>query len=346
MADQRIDNSRPGSRVSTMDEVARLAGVSKSTVSRALQGDVRVKPATRDRIVSLARRHGYAVNSNARKLRQKRSNAIAVVIHLPIHASPAWSGPFVFQLLAEVSNGLWTRHQDVLLCSPESDRRLAYQDMLASKGVDGIIFLGQGADDEWLRDLVRTNAPFVVWGAVDAHSRYCTVGSDNMRGGMLVGQRFCAMGRTRVLFVGNRAHSEMEWRWDGLVSALRERDPDAAPDYVEVADFSFETACARVTAHLDALSTLPPDAIFAGSDEIARAVIMVLQERGLRVPDNVSVIGYDDAPIATHIRPALSTVRQDIRQASNLLVEKLFQLIDGGRPRSAMLPTELIVRDT
>jgi DNA-binding LacI/PurR family transcriptional regulator len=329
-----------------MDEVARIAGVSKSTVSRALQHDVRVKPATRDRIAALARKHGYAVNSNARKLRQKRSNAVAVVIHLPLHATPAWSGPFVFQLLAEVANGLWMRRQDLLLCSPESDSRHAYQDMLASKGVDGIIFLGQGADDEWLLELARTNAPFVVWGSVGKTNLYCTVGSDNFLGGGLVGRRFNALGRNRVLFVGNREHPELGQRWEGMVAALRERDPALVPDYAEVSDFSFETARERIAAHLRDSPAPPPDAVFAGSDEIARAAIMVLQDLGLHIPDDVSVVGYDDAPTAAHMRPMLTTVRQDTRQASNLLVEKLFQMIDGGRPKSATLSTELIVRET
>jgi DNA-binding LacI/PurR family transcriptional regulator len=317
--------------------------VAKSTVSRALQNDPRVKADTRKRIVELARKHGYAVNANARKLRQQRSNTIALVLHLPPSVAPGAAAPFIFQLLADVANGLWVRGQDLLLCSPESDQPLTYQTMLASKGADGIIFLGQGAGDGWLRDLARTRAPFVVWGAADPGGDYCAVGSDNFKGGVLVGRRFATMDRTRILFVGNREHPEMSQRWAGLKSAVAER-ADASLSAMEVPDFSFETALAHVAARLSDPAQPRPDAIFAASDTMAMAAIVAAQDAGLDVPDDITVVGYNDMPTAAHFRPALTTVRQDTREAGALLVEKLFQILDGGRPSSALLPTELIVR--
>jgi DNA-binding LacI/PurR family transcriptional regulator len=330
----------------TMEDVARLAGVSTATVSRALQGDPRVKSGTQERIVALANKHGYAVNSNARKLRQKRSNTIAVVIHLPPDTTPQWSGPFVFQLMADVANGLWLRHQDLLLCSPEGNQRGAYQSIVASKGADGIIFLGQGPNDQWLRELARTRAPFVVWGAVEDRPRYCTVGSDNLSGGRHVGERFIGLGRRRILFLGNRDHPEMKQRWEGLLHALRDKGSSVTLDYAQVPDFSFEAALKSVTAYFAGHKDAIPDAIFSGSDEIARAAIMAAQDIGLKIPEDVSIIGYDDAPIAAHMRPRLTTVRQDTRVAASILVEKLFQIVDGGRPASTMIPAELIVRET
>lgn len=330
-----------------MEDIAALAGLSTSTVSRALQGDSRIRPATRERVAALARKHGYAVNSNARKLRLSRSNTIAIVIHLPPSASPEWSGPFIFQLLTDVANGLWLRGQDLLLVPPESDRPHAYQSLLASKGADGIIFLGQGASDDWLLDLTRTNAPFVVWGAVEDAPTYCTVGSDNRKGGALVARRFLELGRRHILFVGNRRHPEMAQRWDGLKAALDASGGAYALDYVEVGDFTFDTALAAVRRHFAALpDDRRPDAIFAASDEFALATLAAADEAGIGIPGDMSLIGYDDLPSASHVRPALTTVRQDTRQAGALLVEKLFQMIDGGRPSSATIPTELVVRQT
>lgn len=330
-----------------MEDIARLAGLSKSTVSRALQEDPRIRPATRERIAALAKKHGYAVNTNARKLRLSRSNTIAVVIHLPPAASPEWSGPFIFQLLTDVANQLWLRRQDLLLVPPESGQPSAYQSILASKGADGIIFLGQGANDKWLLDLARTNAPFVVWGAVERQPRYCTVGSDNRKGGALVAQRFLELGRQRILFVGNRHHLEMAQRFEGMKAELDAGGASYNLGYVEVSDFTFDSALAAVLGHLsDRTGTELPDAIFAASDEFALAALAAIDELGLDVPTDVSVIGYDDLPSATHVRPALTTVRQDTRQAGALLVEKLFQMIDGGRPASTMIPTELVVRQT
>lgn len=332
-------------RVTTMEELAALAGVAKSTVSRALQNDPRVKPATRKRIADLARKHGYAVNTNARRLRQKRSNTIAVVLHLPPTVTSGSAAPFIFQLLADVANGLWMRGQDLLLCSPENDRPEAYQMMLASKGADGIIFLGQGAGDAWLRELARTRATFVVWGDAGAEAEYCVVGSDNFKGGVLVGRRFRSLHRTCILFLGNRAHPEMARRWEGLVSVL-EGAQGVSVRAVDVADFGFETAEAHVRDLLADPSAPRPDAIFAASDTMAMGAIAAIQAAGLRTPEDISVVGYNDVPAAAYHRPALTTVRQDTRQAGNLLVEKLFQIMDGGRPPSAVLPTELIVRET
>lgn len=332
-------------RVTTMDDIAELAGVAKSTVSRALQGDARVKPATRERIAALARKHGYAVNSNARKLRQKRSNTIAVGMHLPMGLAHGSTTSFVFQLLAAVANGLWIRRQDLLLCSPESERPLAYHDMLASKGADGIIFLGQGPSDDWLRSLARTNAPFVVWGAIQPGAPYCTVGSDNHAGGILVGQRFRTLRRKRVAFLGSRDHPEFAQRYEGLKQGLG-ADGEHEVVGLDVDDFSFERALDRMKAYLKDPMNERPDAIFAASDTFAMAAIEAIQAEGLTIPDDVSIIGYDDMAMAAHFNPSLTTVRQDTQQAGSLLVEKLFQILDGGRPTSTALPTQLVVRAT
>ncbi len=331
--------------LTTMDDIARLAKVSKPTVSRAFKDSPLVKPATKERILAIARRHGYSVNSNAQKLRTNRTNTVAVVMHLPPQSSEHASAPFFFQLLNDVARGLWVRRHDLLLCSPEADDAYSYEVMISSKRADGIIFLGQGPGDKWLKDLARTRVPFVVWGAVDAHSSYCTVGSDNRRGGMLAGQRFAELGRDRIVFVGNRSHPEMEQRRQGLeVSSRSTRKPAEIID-LEIPDFTFETGYSAMAAYLT--RTGPgPNAVFCGSDAVAMGVVVALLEAKLKVPDDVSVIGYNDLPIAQYFRLPLTTIRQDTFQAGSLLVEKLFQIFDGGKPRSTKVPTELVIRQT
>lgn len=326
----------------TMEDIALLANVSKPTVSRALQDSPLVNAETKSRIVAIARRYGYSVNRNAQKLRGKRTNTIAVVLDFPSYPGKRVSDPFIFELLADVAKALAIRHQDLLLCSPDVDEAHAYQAMLASKGADGIIFLGQGARDRWLRELGRTNAPFVVWGAVDDDRAYCAVGSDNRRGGVLAGKRFAQLKRKRVLFLGNLSHRELAQRREGLEEGL---GPDATITDLEISDFSYEASYAACKEMLSA-SSLRPDAVFAASDTVAMAVVVALRESGLRVPEDVSVIGYNDIPYAEHFAPPLTTIRQDTNQAGSLLVEKLFQMLDGGRPASIRLPTELVLRGT
>src|SRR3984885_763162 len=236
--------------LTTMDDIARLAKVSKPTVSRAFKDSPLVKSATKERILTIARRHGYSVNWNAQKLRTNRTHTIAVVMHLPQQSSEHASAPFFFQLLNDVAKGLWVRRHDLLLCSPEADDAYSYEVMISSKRADGIIFLGQGPGDKWLKDLARTRVPFVVWGAVDEHSSYCTVGSDNKKGGSLAGQRFAEMGREHIVFVGNRSHPEMEQRRQGLASAMVLAGDSAKIIDLEIPDFTFETGHSAMKAFL------------------------------------------------------------------------------------------------
>ncbi len=343
---RRVMSAMPAKRktLTSMDEIARLARVAKSTVSRAFQDSPLLNPATKARILAIARRHGYTVNANAQKLRTNRTNTIAVVMHLP-HTSESAAAPFFFQLLNDVAQGLWVRHHDLLLCSPEADDAYYYESMISSKRADGIIFLGQGPGDKWLRDLARTRVPFVVWGAADDRASYCTVGSDNRKGGILTGQRFAQLGRRRVLFVGNRAHPEMEHRRRGLEAAMKAAGNAAEIVDVEIPDFTFETGYSAMTAYL-ARKRARPDAVFAGSDSVAMGVVMALREANLQVPGDVSVIGYNDLPSARYFLLPLTTIRQDTHQAGGLLVEKLFQMLDGAKPTSARVPTELVIRQT
>jgi DNA-binding LacI/PurR family transcriptional regulator len=314
-------------------------------VSRALQDSPLVQRQTKERVIAVAAKYGYSVNRHAQRLRSKRTNTIAVVLHLPPSYGRAVAAPFIFQLLADVSRALSIRHQDLLLCSAETDEAPAYERMLASKGADALIFLGQGAGTGWLDDLARTHAPFVVWGAVDDDQGFCAVGSDNLKGGMLAGRRFAEMGRENVLFVGDRAHAEIELRRQGLERGLKQAGRGVTIRDLSLADFSFESAYAVMQDFLQNGGERP-DAVFAASDTIAMAVIVALQEAGLQVPRDTSVIGYNDIAYAAHFSPPLTTVRQDTHQGGTLLVEKLFQILDGAKPPSVKLPTELIVRGT
>jgi DNA-binding LacI/PurR family transcriptional regulator len=148
-----------------------------------------------------------------------------------------------------------------------------------------------------------------------------------------------------VLFVGNRAHPEMEQRRQGLEAGLLAAATGAEVTDLEIPDFTFETGYAAMTEYLSRKS-IRPDAVFAGSDSVAMGVIIALQTANLQVPADVSVIGYNDLPIAQHFQLPLTTIRQDTQQAGGLLVEKLFQILDGGKPRSAKVPTQLVIRQT
>jgi DNA-binding LacI/PurR family transcriptional regulator len=323
-----------------MDDIARLAGVSKPTVSRALQDSPLVSDETKRKILEIARRHGYVVNRNAQNLRRRRSDTIAVVIDFPHLPENRLSDPFHFELLGNIANALSVRQQDVLLCSSLSAQAGGFEHLLSNKGVDGIIFMGQSGHHDEFRALAKAGVPFVVCGAHLEDTNYCVVGSDNMLGGRLVAQHFRSLKRKRAMFLGPHGHIEIGQRHQGFVE-----DWGAAVEDLEVPDLSFIGARDAMRTRLDS-GKPAPDALFAGSDTMALGALAALREHGIDVPTACNVCGYDDSPLALHHSPALTTVRQDTRIAGAILVERLMQSMQGTPAPSILLPTDLIVRST
>ena len=323
-----------------MDDIARLAGVSKPTVSRALQDSPLVSDETKQKILDIAKRHGYVVNRSAQNLRRRRTDTIALVIDFPHLPENRLSDPFHFELLGNIANALAVRQQDVLLCSEQSAHQGGFEHLLSNKGVDGIIFLGQAGRHEEFRALAKAGVPFVVWGAHRSDASYCIVGSDNALGGRLAAQRFRGLKRKRAMFLGPRGHIEIEQRHRGFAEAW-----GGAVEELEVPDLSFIASRDAMLARLDSGKALP-DALFAGSDTMAMGALAALRERDIDVPASCSVCGYDDSPSAVHHSPPLTTIRQDTRMAGAILVERLMQTIQGTSAASVLLPTDLIARAT
>jgi DNA-binding LacI/PurR family transcriptional regulator len=329
----------------TMQDIAELAGVSLSTVSRSLRDSPLVKPEVKALIQALAEKQGYSVNLNARKLRQKRSNTIAVVLDFQSFPRSRLSDPFMFQLLADVANALGSRDKDLLLCSPSVEKKHAYQSILNSKGADGIIFLGHGERYDYFKALAKTGAPFVAWGATSDSESYCCIGSDNYRGGQLVAEHFSLLKSPRSLFVGlGGQHIEMQQRWEGFRDSLRSRHLDSDVQRIILPDLSFESAERAFNTWLQTASL--PNAIFAATDLVALAILSVLKRQDIKVPSAVSVVGFDDIALASYGAPTLSTIRQNTQLAGEELVNAVLSAIDGRAPKSKIIPVELIMRET
>ena len=328
-----------------MDEIARLANVSKPTVSRALSDSPLVNPKTKKHVLSVAKTHGYAVNRNAQKLRHKRTNTIAVSLDFRSYRESHIADPFIFDLLAGVSEALGHKNQDLLLCAPIHNDTDAFQDILSSRAADGFIVLGQGHREDMLHELSHSGAPFIVWGARGDETPYCTVGSDNLLGGELAGHYFLEHDRRHLLFVGDTTYREISLRRDGLVKAAQECPEAVVVSDLTLSDFSYEAATDALSKFFDEATELP-DAVFAFNDTAAMAVIAACRKRGLSVPKSVSVVGYNDIPSAAYFSPPITTIRQDTIQAGRLLASNLMQILDGEKPRSTTISTELIVRAT
>lgn len=328
-----------------MDDIAKLAKVSKPTVSRALSDSPLVKPDTKSHVLSVARKHGYAVNRNAQKLRHKRTNTIAVSLDFRSHKKNHITDPFIIDLLSGVSEASGDRSQDLLLCAPNHNDFESFRQILSSRGADGFIVLGQGHREEMLNELALGGAPLVVWGARTDDTPYCVVGSDNYLGGLLTGRYLLERGRRNFLFVGDTSFKEIYWRRAGLQKAAEESNKIISIFDIAVSSFSFDSAYEAATNFL-AITRDPPDAIFAFSDTAAMAFIRAFRQAGLEIPQAVSVVGYNDIPSAAYFSPPVTTIRQDIYQAGRLLVSNLLQMLDGLPAKSSTIKTELIVRET
>jgi DNA-binding LacI/PurR family transcriptional regulator len=189
--------------------------------------------------------------------------------------------------------------------------------------------------------LLSMNAPFVAWGP--GRGGYCTVSTDNFKGGMLAGERFAATGRRRVGFLGgNRTETEVTQRHDGFCAALGKPGLSLDPELTFYADYMEETA-ARATEEM--LRREPRlDAIFSCSDVMAIAAMRVLHAKGKRVPEDVAVIGYDDLSLASYVTPGLTTVSQKVPFAGKLLARDLVAYLEHGIITSTIVPVELVVR--
>jgi DNA-binding LacI/PurR family transcriptional regulator len=211
------------------------------------------------------------------------------------------------------------------------------------QGADGLILLGQGSHGEAVRTLQQTNLPLVVWGAPERDGDYVVVGSDNRKGGASAAERFLEQGRRKLVFLGDVDHAEVQERCAGFIDTLSGR---ATVHILRPKAFTFEAGFDCVQTLLKKKPGLATDGLFAASDLLAMGAIRALTEAGLRVPDDISVIGYDDTPGAASFVPPLTSVHQYLRDGGVLLARKMLAMIEGRPSHSEMLPTTLIVRQT
>ncbi|WFC41688.1 LacI family DNA-binding transcriptional regulator [Pseudoxanthomonas sp. SE1] len=329
------DLPTPGGHL-TMADLAKVAGVSAITVSRALRDSPLVNTETRERVRQIAKQYGYAFNVSARNLKLRRSMTVAVVVEMKPTVERQMSGPYPLDLLGGITQELTTTGYSVLLTSLQGGALPNVQ------AADGVILLGQGAHEDAMHTVQRWGRPMVVWGAVSRHESQVVVGSDNRRGGALAAERFIALGRRRPAFLGDPAHGEFAERLEGFIATLAEHG--ITPLTPTVASFTVGAGAEAVHALLDTHAQV--DALFAASDLLAIGAIRALIERGRRVPEDVSVIGYDDTPLGATYVPPLTSVHQNFIDAGVLLARKVRALIEGEAAGSETLPTHLVVRTT
>jgi len=327
-----------------MEDVARIAGVSIATVSRALNDHPAVNVRTKRRIWKLAREHSYGFQSNTPGSLNQAVALFSVVVPAPQGRDSWLLDPFFLEILGGIGQAAHESKCDFVVSHTTPQTYDDLQNFIERTRTDGVIFLGQSLLHEHLNRLSETEKCFIVWGSNLPEQKYCSVGSDNTRGGCRATLHLLRLGRRKVVFIGDREAPEIRQRHEGYVEALRRYDITADEILISTAHFEIESAQAAVDSLIH--SQVRFDGIFAASDAIAIGSIRSLVRNGISVPDDVSVVGYDDVIFARYSQPALTTVRQDFTTAGRLMVSKLLNARDGINMVSERLETEIIIRES
>ena len=333
--------------VPTLRELAAVCNVSPATVSRVLNGSERVRPETRERILAMMRELDYVPTRAARTLSTKESGLIAVILATAAH--PELEHPFFQGLLEQFRHRICEAGYDPILLTGEAlgagDQY--YVRRLRMHNVDGVLFLSVRGEDVEIDELRKTGIPIVAFDPEGIGPFAARIQSDNVAAGASVAEHLVAIGRQRIATItGLPETAPSRLRLEGFAGALAAAGRELPPEYVVPGDF-YATSGMAGTEQLLSLPE-PPDAIFAMSDLMAIATIQTLQRRGLRVPEDVAVVGFDDIRFARLVTPPLTTVRQDLDTLGRLAAETLVAMIRDRdlEPPTLTVPTTLVVRES
>ena len=325
-----------------MADIARLAGVSVSTVSRALNGSTLVNAETRQRVAELARSLNYSINLSAQNLRLQKNRTIAVVVPYDAASRQHISDPFFLSIVGAIADALTDRGYDMLLQRVDAEHLDQAAHAVDSGKAAGLLLIGQWRHHDQLNELAARKLPVVVWGAQLPQQLYCSVGGDNVLGGRLATEHMLALGRRRIAFLGDAGLPEVMHRREGYWQALQAAGLQPEPALELPAPFEVSVARQQMQAFFQAHPEV--DAVVACSDLLALQSLQVLRALGRRVPEEVAVMGYDDMALAAYSDPPLSSVHQPVSKAGAQLVEALLQILDGARLAPITLPVHLSLR--
>jgi len=328
--------------MTTVKDVARKAEVSTATVSRVINGTRFVSEELRARVYQAMRELDYRPNAIARSLRRKETRNIALVV-------PDIAYPFVAEVAKGVEDEVFKAGYSAILCESKGneERECACIRLLLMKQVDGIVFVASGESPGYIRALVKQRMPVVVCGRDLPDVAVDTVITDDAGSGYQATEYLIRLGHRRVgCIVGPPGLGISDGREDGYRRALEERGIPWDAALTARGDF-------RCRGGYDAMRELlalddRPTAVFACNDLMAMGAICAASKRGLRVPQDLAIIGCDDIALASFTNPSLTTVAHPKREMGRVAVDMLVRRIEDRdlRPTKRVLPTELVIRDS
>jgi LacI family transcriptional regulator len=326
----------------TIIEVAEKAGVSFGTVSRVINNDIHVKKETRQRVLKVMETLGYVANRQARSLAGGKSNIIGVLV-------PDLGTGYIEEIIRGIDAELSLSDLDLILYTTHrtASKEANYVANLAKGMVDGLLLVLPRNPVDYIGTLTSRNFPFILIDHQGTGRSCPAVGATNWQGAYRATEYLIKMGHNRIGFItGSMDLGCSMDRLEGYLSALRTHHAAEAPELIYEGTFFQPDGYAGATALLELPN--PPTAIFASNDIMAMGVMDAVRSRGLRIPDDVSIVGFDDIPQAAVVRPALTTVNQPLEKMGRVATQMLLDLLrqpdkEAGRIE---LPTELVIRES
>lgn len=328
----------------TLKELAMRANVHPSTISRVANNDpgLRISAETRERIETLLRETGYQPNGIARGLKLRQTKVLAVVI-------PDVTNPFFAALFRGVEDAAAPRGFNVLLCNTDGlpERQRSHLQSLQARRVDGVIVASSFLKDPSVHELRRQKGPYVLVNRFSDEGEDPFVGSDDLLGGQLATEHLLELGHTRIGHLAGKATvSTGVLRRRGYIAAHAAAGIPVDPQLIVETGYTEEAgviAARRILALQD-----PPTALFAVTDMVALGAASVARQLGLRIPEDLAIVGYNDIPLAGRVSPGLTTMHVPIHEFGSVAVRLLLEQLDSdvAAGRRVRFTPDLIVRES
>jgi len=330
----------------TLEDIAELAGVSRSTVSRVINEQPNVRDNVRERVLEVVQKTGYHPNAAARALASQRSWTLGLI--LPHSVSFLFSDPYYPQLTKGIAQACnqYNYTLALFLVGTKEDEEKIYPRVSRKGLLDGVIVQSGHHGDQWIIGrFVDANTPLVIVGRPFRSDNVSYIDIDNINASYNAVSHLIRLGRRRIGTIAGPANSTVGIdRKEGYFKALVERGREVDESLIIEGDF---TEAGGYYAMQQILSARP-DAVFVASDVMAIGAMRAARDAGLRIPEDISFVGFDDLPVATFSDMQLTTVRQPVVRFGAKAVEVLIDLIENGidPPRHIIMETELVIRDS
>ncbi len=323
-----------------IEHIAQLAKVSKATVSRVLNNSPKVTEETREKVMKVIKESGYYPSATARRLTTNKAETIGLIIPTP--QDKTFGNPFYTEILRGLTHQAKIKRYDLLLFINE--HKFNYSQLFYDRRVDGLLLIGIKRNDKGIAQLSKNGLPYILTGKVDYEDANY-VDADNKDGAYQAVSYLANLGHKRIAYLGGSFEFAFnQERFEGYLKALKEHNLKYGKELTMESINTEESGYKAMHKLLE--SSLIPTAVFVANDLDAIGAMKAAREKGLRIPEDIAFVGFDDIQLASHIEPPLTTVRQPIYEMGITAISLLVQLIEGKEkePLKVELPTQLIIR--